>query len=241
LKAFVISGGGSRIVQAQLLIEEYLSKGGTLPKQLVGTSAGGLLAILIGTLGVDGSRRELLKIKKRSDVFVDQVNVSKGLWSPKPLQGLIREVIKQKPKIPYHVCAYDLAEQKKVYFKHNDGWHHLASTACIPALVNPVDGIYTDGGVVENTPLSFAIKLGCTDIDIFMCSSMGMQSVKPPRNIFDIVLHSLEAMRIEVAKSDVAMCEAMNKTHKKIKVKTYYPEKDVIGLLEFNKIREVLK
>jgi predicted acylesterase/phospholipase RssA len=241
VKAWVISGGGARIVQAQLLIEEYLNKGGTLPKQLVGTSAGGLLAILIGTLGVDGSRRELMKIKRRSDIFSDQLKISKGLWDAKPLQGLIREVIKQKPKIPYHVCAYDLGAHKKTYFKHSDGWWHLSSSACIPGLVNPVDS-YTDGGVVENVPLAFAIKLGATEIDLFMCSAKENRGVKHPKNVFDVVLFSLEAMRIEVAEADIKMCEAMNLLgHKHVDVNIHYPKKDLIGLLEFNKIREVLK
>lgn len=241
MKAFVISGGGSRIAQAQLLIEDHLDQGGTMPKELVGTSAGGLLAILIGTLGVDGSRRELLKIKKRSDVFADQVNISKGLWSPKPLQGLIREVIKQKPKIPYHVCAYNLAEQKKVYFKHSDGWHHLASTACIPALVTPVDSIYTDGGVVENTPLSFAIKLGCNDIDVFMCSAKTAGTYKIS-SIIDVTLLSLEAMRRECAETDIRLCESMNLLGlPHVDVAIHYPKRDVIGPLEFDRIREVLQ
>lgn len=238
MRAIVISGGGARIAQAQLLIES-LKLG--VPDFYVGSSAGGLLAMLQAHLGVSGARHELMKITRRKDIFSDNISY-KGFWSPEPLQKLMARVVKTPKQRPYYVCAYNLAEQKKVYFKHSDGWWHMSSTACIPVLVTPVDGIYIDGGVVENTPLKHAIERGATEIDLVMCSAKDDPVVKVPKNIVEIASASYEAMRLEMAANDVELCKSRNNKvrYKEIDVRIHYPPKNILGILEFDKIKAAL-
>lgn len=243
-RGWVISGGGARIVQALEVIEGFLKTGGREPDVIVGTSAGGLLAILIGHLGVHGARKELLKIGHRQQIFGNQADISKGLWSCEPLQRLIREVMQHSRQIDYYVCAYDLIEQQKVYFKHKDGWYHAAATACIPGIVSPLDGVYVDGGLVENTPLGFAIDLKCTELEVFSCSATSTAHGKSqyPKNVLEVLAMSLEAMSLEMAKDDVKTCLRCNEIEgkKKVSVRMHSPKGNKIGVLEFDQIRPYL-
>lgn len=251
--AWVISGGGARIVQALNLIRAHVRAGNPMPDLLVGSSAGGLLSILISHYGLDGAINEIGKIKKRQDIFSGQFlwGLNKlGMWDSRPLQKLVEKAIQYKKQIPYFVCSYDIGTHQKYYFTNHHGWYALASTACIPILVNPIQdtqgGIrrfFVDGGVVENTPLSFPINQGAKKIDVFMCSAPDMPGISNiPKGWISVGLLNLEAMRREIAAADIKICRARNldPKYQKIDVTMHEPKVNVLGILDFEKIRGLL-
>ena len=242
--AWVISGGGAGIVHAFRSIEKHLAEGNPWPDFIVGTSAGGLLAMLLSHKGIDGARHELKQIRKRSDVFSSHFNFNAGLWSHAPLQRIIKRVTSSsRPFIPYYVCSQNLTTLKKVYFDFSSGWHLLSSTACIPLLVQSVwdedkINIYSDGGAIENHPLSFAIDHDATRIHLFHCFAKGEPAIKTPKNLLQTGVRIFEGMRQEIAINDVKLCNHMNEHGKPyIDVTEHYPEKNLLGVLDFHKIR----
>lgn len=244
--AWVIAGGGARIVQAQALIEKHIKKGGTLPEIITGTSAGGLLAFLISHLGVDGARKEILNIRKRQDLFTGFMFFgprNPGLWYSRPLQKIIERIQnKSKPNIPTWVCSYDTVLMQKVYLPiDKNSPEAIASTACIPFVVEPTLKRLVDGGIVENTPLKKAIDLGATEIEVFMCSAQEKPKEKYINGKLEMILRVFEAQRIEIALDDISVCRHKNEdpTYRQIAVNMHVPNSNLLEILDFDKMRKV--
>jgi len=245
--AWVISGGGARIVQAQHLIEEHLDNGYPMPDLIVGSSAGGLLAFLISHFGIAGSRAEILKIKTRKEIFAGNFGFGwgkLGLWSSSPLQKLMQRVRDHKPfvsgkNIPYYLCSYDICNHKNIYFTKTNTTQHLASTACIPILVEPIDGWAVDGGLTETTPLKKAIELGASEIHVFQCSAdEGSSRLAAPKSKIELALRCFEAMRLAIAREDISVCLKKNMLsgYRHIKVTHHVPANNVLGVIDFEQI-----
>jgi predicted acylesterase/phospholipase RssA len=149
--------------------------------------------------------------------------------------------MKFKATIPYYTTCYNIKNQHTQYFKESDGWYYNAATACIPILVEPIDA-YIDGGICEGTPLSLPIKKGATDINIFTCFSSGPAQPNMPKGKLEMILECYNAMAAEIYKNDMKVCEYMSKNGSKpISVQIHSPRVDLIGVLEFHKMREVYK
>lgn len=246
MRAWVISGGGARIVQALYLIEEHLKNGNELPDLIVGSSAGGLLSFLISHVGMDGAKREILAIKSRRDLFTGFMLFgprNPGFWYSTPLEKLLTRIKRvSHPKIPGFVCSLDMYDMKSVYFPITFSPHLIASTACIPVLVEPIDKRYADGGVIENTPLKFAIDKGATEIDVFMCSNDDHEPSLVGWKI-DALLKVFEAQRIEIARNDVEVCLLKNEDPRKrlVNVSLHVPDKNLLGVLDFERMNSVYR
>lgn len=243
--AWVISGGGARIVQALVLIEKHLKQGGKMPEMIVGTSAGGLLAILIAHLGVEGAKKQIFEIADRHDIFGNQFlgGIRKlGIWDHKPLQELLSTIVYKKKAMPYYVCVYNIKTHQKQFLSHAHGWYNLAATACIPLLVNPV-GDCVDGGLVENKPLQFPIDRGFDDIELFSCSAPETPSVKSPRTKLEMAIRCFGAMSYELARDDTKVCWVKNRVEgfKNINVHFHALERNHLGVLDFDKLKEGYK
>jgi predicted acylesterase/phospholipase RssA len=250
--AWVCSGGGARIIQQLDLIERHLDNGGQMPDLIVGTSAGGLLAILISHFHIRGAREEILKIQKRKDLFSSNFGFGwgkLGLWNAKPLQKLIQTIKDEKPAaIPYFVCAYNIREHRTVYFHEGTDAYWQAATACIPLLVEPV-GPYIDGGITEGTPLKFPIDLGASEIEVFMCSADDPPAETQPGSKIEMALRCLDALNLEIARNDLAVCGLKNqlvkqplargKVYREINARLHVPKNNYIGVLEFERMRSV--
>lgn len=249
--AWVISGGGARIVQALCLIEQHLEAGGKPPDFIVGTSAGGLLAFLICKRGVDEARAEILNIKSREDIF--QGNFfwglfgQLGLWNATPLQALMHRVNYESYGFltPGWCCAYDISIENpvdgKVYMKFGEvAATQLAATACMPVLVNPIGGM-VDGGLVENTPLRFAIDNGADEIEIFLTSGKETPNKVMPTDMISLALRSVDAMLAEMAHDDMTVCLLKNNVPGKVVVapRIHQLDKNYLDILGFGSMGNV--
>ena len=250
MRAHIFGGGGAAGAQALAIYRNFIDEGNPLPDLLVGTSAGGLLSILIAHCGLDGAENELLSIKRRQDIFADHpmFGLGKlGLWNSKPLQKILERVMKHKAKIKYFTCAYDIKALKTQYFKESDGAFYNASTACIPILVEP-NSCYVDGGLAEGTPLRLPIDLGATDINIFQCFASGSGNSAPimPANKIAILMNCYNGMANEIGSRDMETCLLVNelaesKGKKHVDVKMHKPKKNYIDALEFEKMAYAYK
>lgn len=246
MKAFVISGGGARIVQSLKLIEEHLALGNAWPDLIVGTSAGGLLAFLLAHKGIIGARDEILNIKQRHDVFEGFAFFGPGklgIWHSGPMQKIMKRVQSSShATTPAFVCSYDMNLKDKVYLSVvARDYKTLASTACIPVLVEPI-GSLVDGGLAENTPLKFAIDYGADEIDVFMCSAPEVSGFNPINGKFEMFLRCMEAMSLEIARDDLKVCQAKNDLgRKQIKVTLHTPKQNRLGVLDFHLIGDVYR
>jgi predicted acylesterase/phospholipase RssA len=244
MKAHVFGGGGAGAAQQLAIYRNWLDQGNELPDLMTGTSAGGLLAIMLSHCGLDGAENELLSIRKRQDIFADHPMFGwgrLGLWSPKPLQNILKRVMKYKAKIPYYTTAYDIKNHHTHYFKESDGWFYNSATACIPILVEPVAS-YVDGGLAEGTPLKLPIEKGATDINIFMCFASGSGKPLMPSNKIEVLVQCYNGMATEIGRNDMRVCELMNQLGKKqVSVKMHLPKKNMIDALEFEKMQSVYK
>jgi len=242
--AHVFSGGGAGAAQQLAIYRNFLDAGNPLPDVMVGTSAGGLVSMLLAHCGPVGAEEELLSIESRKDIFSDASFLGwgkLGLWSSKPLQNRLKKIMRFKAKIPYYTTCYNIKDHHTQYFKESDGWYYNAATACIPILVEPVDA-YIDGGICEGTPLSLPIKLGADDINIFTCFSSKPMGSYMPKGKLEMILQCYNAMATEIYRNDMKVCDYISKHGgKPIKVAINSPLTDLIGVLDFHKMREVYK
>lgn len=234
MKAWVLQGGGARIIQMLPLIKN-LSK----PDYIVGTSAGALLGTLYSRLGWEKARDEVLKIDKRRDLFHGYPFLGPGqlgFWSAGPM--LRRLVNLPKSRVEVECCTYDICKMKTVYL--SDEPNNVVASASIPVLIEP-KGHYVDGGVCENTPLRRAIDRGASEIHVILASAPDEENeLAMAHNRLEIGLRCLEAMRRELAVDDIKNVNLRNGLpgFKKVDVIFHQPKRNLLDVLDFDRMRE---
>lgn len=101
--------------------------------------------------------------------------------------------------------------------------------------------LYTDGGLVNMTPLAGAIRAGCTEIDVILTGPLHNILEKETtefRNIFEAGYRALDIAFGEVWKNDFKVCHKVNESvkkgdpekpyHKEVKVRVFAPEKPLV-------------
>jgi predicted acylesterase/phospholipase RssA len=230
ISAWVGQGGGARFVQELALLERhYNCIGSKTPDFAVGSSAGALLMFCVSRLGFEGTKDFMFsRIRKREDLFGTNWfwgAFSGGVWNSKPLERLAREVMRMRPSamFPVWACYYDIHKQQKAYSEITDEStiDFLVASASIPLVVEPRRKFLVDGGIVENTPLKFAIDRGADNINVFLASAK--EIVQPPHrdNRYSKIataLRCFEAMRLEMAEDDLKVCSMKNTYGSKRKI-----------------------
>lgn len=249
--AWVGQGGGARIVQELALLEKhYNCTGGKTPDFAVGSSAGALLMFCVSRLGFQGTKDFMFsRIKKREHVFGDNWfwgAFSGGHWNSKPLEKLIVDVMKMRPKahFPVWACYYDIHLQQKKYALVSglDTVDLLVASASIPLVVEPRRKFLVDGGVVENAPLKFAIDNGADKIDVFFASAKEVAQPAPRDKRYSKIVTAMrffEAMRLEMAEDDLKVCDLKNESGSKrqIEATIHAPSRNFIDVFEFDSLR----
>jgi NTE family protein len=186
MKAFVLSGGGSRgALQAGAILA--LLDRGIVPDLIVGTSVGAINGVaLAAAANQEGARcmAERWPFVTCEDIFPG--NPAQVAWrllrqqpSLYPNTALRRFIISILPpnvrrfkdlQIPLLVTATDLATGRLHLFgaDPNDRLvDAIMASAAIPPYLPPYrydDTYYIDGGIVANLPLSVALERGATEI-----------------------------------------------------------------------------
>jgi NTE family protein len=208
--ALVFSGGGvfGAIQIGQLAA---LAERGIVPDLIVGTSIGAIngagFAADPTTAGVERMRDSWLSLRS-SDIFPggamaratravrrgDHVMDNRGL----------RRVIERIPArtfeqlhVPFHAVTTRLATGDERVFTSGPLAPALLASAALPGVFAPVaiDGDrYTDGGVVNNTPISVAIAAGATRIFVLTCGRTNL-ATRDARRPLDVMVQAFAHSR----------------------------------------------
>ncbi len=208
--AFVLSGGAS-LGSLQVGMLRALLEHGVEPDFVVGTSAGAINAAYFSKsptiAGVDNLAKLWLSMR-RADVFpvrpalgfLGFVGKRDHLCPSGPVLSLLRsqygdQKLEDSP-VPAHVIAADLATGKEVCISNGPSAEAVLASASLPGVFPPVkiDGrLLIDGGVINNAPISHAVRLGATKIYVLACGH-ACALPKPPTGALGVVLQSVSVL-----------------------------------------------
>lgn len=144
------------------------------------------------------------------------------------------------------VCTVNITLGEKEYksikdpgMSYSDFCDWLYISACAPPFmsVNTKDGYeYTDGGVLENTPIQEAIDQGATEIDaIFLRPETGFYKIEKIRNVFHLIIKTIDVMSYGINRDDIQIGKLKAKD-RDVKLNVYYTPRSLTNnSLIFNK------
>jgi len=160
-----LSGGGARGI-AHLGVLKALDEKNVRPDIISGTSAGALT----GSLYAYGySPEEIFDIVVNTRILtaIKPAWSLQGLVKPESLGDILRKYIKEDDfsalKIPLTVAATEIISGEVEYFSKGELIRPITASCCVPMFFSPVNigqGIYVDGGLIDNLPAA-AIRDKC--------------------------------------------------------------------------------
>ncbi|HUU78091.1 MAG TPA: patatin-like phospholipase family protein [candidate division Zixibacteria bacterium] len=203
--AFVFSGGASlgalEAGALKAIVEE-----GIKPDLVLGTSVGSLT----GAMFAFNPTMEAVKIIEKVWLNIKVWNVfspspitpvvnfttsGQYLISPKNLRKLILENIPytriEETQVPLYIIGTDIKSGVEVVFDKGLVIEALLSSTCIPGIFPPqhMKGFaVVDGGLLNNTPISTAVRLGAERVIVF---PIGVPSPEQePKNLLEILIRT---------------------------------------------------
>jgi len=198
--AFVLAGGGSRGA-AQIGMLASLMARGIRPDVVYGSSVGAVNAAGFVADPTSIGVERMATIWRRltsEDVFPhgrvpapwrflqqrESVHRSDGL----------RRVIEtgagidrfEDTLVPLQVVATSLADGGAKWFSSGSLTEAVLASSALPSLLPPVridGGVYIDGGVVDNVPISRAMEQGCNRIFVLLCGPLHYKPAAPRRPV----------------------------------------------------------
>lgn len=266
MRALVLQGGGAKGAYQAGVLKYLLGIKSIKYDILCGTSVGAINAAYLAQFK-DGeevlasqtihSMWESLDnnaIRKKWFAWPLTVPWKPSVYNSKPLMRLLRE----------NICQEKIANSGKVlrvgavslssgtYETWTESDHDVVegiiASSAFPGGLIPADvrgKLWMDGGVRRQTPLSEAISLGATHVDVVMCSSPGVDAVnyKNPKSL-DVMIRALDIMLDELAVADVNTAYLYNdlvlagvKPNKRfLELNVIYPSKSIGSTLDFDPI-----
>jgi NTE family protein len=207
--AFVLSGGAS-LGAAQAGMLRALYEHGITADLLVGTSAGALNAAFVASRPqTTQTARELGRIwcdLQRDDVFPVSMRALVGglcgtrdhLVPAQALRRLVRRHVDYEDladaAIPLHVVAYDVIAGSEVLLSDGSAVEAITASASIPGVLPPValgEQRLIDGGVVNNTPISHAVRLGAERVYVLPTQTGPRRLGRAPAGAIDAAIQAL--------------------------------------------------
>lgn len=208
--AFVFSGGGifgaMQVGQLQALLER-----GVLPDLIVGTSIGAINGAAFAsdptTSGLERLRETWLAMRS-TDVFPGGpvARAAKALRRGDHLldnRGIRRVIDRiearsfESLKVPFHAVTTRLKTGEEQVFTSGPLAPALLASAALPGVFAPVainGERYTDGGVVNNTPISVAVAAGATKLYVLTCGRTNL-TARDARRPLDVMVQAFAHSR----------------------------------------------
>ena len=250
--AFVFSGGssfGSMEVGMLKALIEY----GVSADFVVGTSVGALNATYYAyNPNINGARKleEIWNSIKSKDIFPVSpiksiLRIAKGknyLIDSSGLENLLKNVLPCKnledTKIPVHIVATDILTGEEVVFSSGEAVKRLLASAAIPVTYPSVEignHLLVDGGVLNNTPISTAIRFGASKV-IVLPTGYTCDRREEPSSLIEMVLTSYSYMQHQKLATDIEFYK------EKAKLKVIPPLCPItISPKDFSKSKELIK
>jgi NTE family protein len=193
-----LGGGGARGL-AHIGVLKVLEEEGLAAEFVAGTSVGSL----IGALYCCGyGWRQLHELARTTD-WSDLVTFTVprlGLVNARKLEHLVDRLaggrtLEQLP-IPFRAVAVDITAGEEVVLAQGSVSQAVRASASIPGIFEPVrwEGrLLVDGGLLNNVPSDVVRDMGA---DVVLAVNLSGERVKsrPPDNILDVLLYSLEVL-----------------------------------------------
>lgn len=168
----ILSGGGARGFAHIGAIEE-IERRGYIINSIAGTSMGALIGGVYATGKLNEFKEWAYNLDKQEifkliDFSFSNQGLIKGDRVLKAMKNFIPDVDIRDLKIKYTATAFDLAHNKEIVFREGSLYNAIRASISIPTVFTPVisgNSVLVDGGVVNNIPISNAIR---TENDILI-------------------------------------------------------------------------
>jgi NTE family protein len=202
--AFVLSGGAS-LGAAQVGMLTALQEAGVRPDLVIGTSVGAVNGawvagrVDIGGLGAvwRALRRDTVFPARALDGLLGFVGRREHLVPDVGIRRLLRDHLSfarlEDAPVPFHVVATDVLSGCDTLLSHGDAVDAVLASTAIPGVLPPVRvaGRYLmDGGVVNNTPISHAVRLGA-DVVWVLATGYSCALTERPKGALGMALHAV--------------------------------------------------
>ena len=165
--ALVLSSGGPRGFAYIGAIEELERRGYNITS-VTGCSIGSLVGGVYAAGGLDEFKNWLFNLDNTKmlsllDVSISKSYLVKGDKVISAIKNVVPDVRIEDLRIPYRAVATDLYTGEEVVFKEGKLFDAIRASISIPSLFRPVKyGYHTliDGGIINTTPLSQAVRNG---------------------------------------------------------------------------------
>lgn len=137
------------------------------------------------------------------------------------------------------ICVTDYTNGKIEYaYNHNHDYDNFVlftlASASVPVAMDLVKihgNEYLDGAVMEHVPLQRAIDDGADEIDVVILrpNYSEVEMFWKSKNIFNVILRSVQLMMKEISESDVIIGKLKNKLGKNVVVNLFYVPQDLEG------------
>jgi NTE family protein len=193
-----LGGGGARGL-AHIGVLKVLEGEGITADFVAGTSVGSL----IGALHCCGyGWRELYELARTTD-WADLVTFAvprMGLVNARKLEHLVDRLaggrrVEELP-VPFRAVAVDITAGEEVVLAEGPVALAVRASASIPGIFEPTPWqgrLLVDGGLLDNVPSEVVRDMGAEVVLAVNLSGERSKS-KPPENILDVVLYSMEVL-----------------------------------------------
>ncbi len=193
-----LGGGGARGL-AHIGILKVLEEEGLRADFVAGTSVGSL----IGALYCCGyGWRELADLARSID-WTDLIAFTVprlGLVNARKLERLVerlteKRTVEQLP-VPFRAVAVDITSGEEVVLSSGPVSRAVRASASIPVIFEPArwEGrLLVDGGMLDNVPTGVVRDMGA-EVVVAVNLSGEMSKSRPPENLADMVIYSLELL-----------------------------------------------
>jgi len=253
MKALVLSGGGAHGAYEVGVLKRWMYEEGRDYDLIAGVSVGALNAAML-CQGKKGDPKGSWEAMNGYWARVSNKNIRKSwffgavsaLWKPavynsKPLHDWVnQEMDLQKIQTSGRMVrvvsvSWDTGEPYVATEQDPDFKSWVIGSSSFPGMLLPVEirgQRWTDGGVRSVTPLGAAIKAGCTDIDVVMCSDPELPSPfesKGKSVIPALAFRAISILSNEVARADFKIASLKNNIegYRKINLTVVKPKVDL--------------
>ena len=201
--AFVLSGGAS-LGAAQVGMLTALTEAGVQPDLVIGTSVGAINGSWVAGGSHPAELGAVWRALRRDTVFPARplggllgfIGTRCHLVPDSGIRRLLRDHLRfdrlEDSPVPFHVVATDLLSGCDTLLSRGDAVDAILASTAIPGVLPPVriaGRELMDGGVVNNTPISHAVRLGA-DVIWVLAAGYSCALAERPRSALGLALHA---------------------------------------------------
>ncbi|SMC67304.1 patatin-like phospholipase family protein [Sporomusa malonica] len=205
-----LGSGGLRGI-AHIGVLKVLEKYSIPVDCIAGCSIGSLIGALYAA-GLDSETMLKLakNLKKRHwlDFVIPQMGIVSGERALATIRLLTRQKTFEQLKLPLAVVATELSTGREVVFTEGDVAKAVRASISVPGVFIPFaidDRLFVDGAVLNPTPIDTARNMGADIVIAVDLAHAG--TVGSVRNIFDVIIQSIDIMERELCKHRQHHCD----------------------------------